>query len=68
MVLRRPAMPAILVETHNALDPRETARWDEAYTRKAFTLALARGLVAVAPEGGPGAPRRPSGITGEDLR
>lgn len=46
MVLRRTAMPAVIVETHNALDPREAARWDEAHTREAFAMALARGLVA----------------------
>jgi N-acetylmuramoyl-L-alanine amidase len=46
MVLRRTAMPAVIVETHNALDPREAARWDEEHTRQAFAIALARGLVA----------------------
>ena len=44
MVLRRTSMPAVIVETHNALDPREAARWDEAHTREAFAMALARGL------------------------
>lgn len=43
-VLRRTSMPAIIVETHNALDPREAARWDETYTRDAFVRALGRGI------------------------
>jgi N-acetylmuramoyl-L-alanine amidase len=52
-VLRRTPMPAVIVETHNALDPREAARWDEAWHRRAFAMALARGLAAAvaAPTG-----------------
>lgn len=53
-VLRRAAMPSIIVETHNALDPREAARWDEGWARRAFTMALARGLVAALTAPGPG--------------
>jgi N-acetylmuramoyl-L-alanine amidase len=50
-VLRRTPMPAVIVETHNALDPREAARWDETYTREVFARALGRGIAAaVAPE------------------
>ncbi len=48
-VLRRTPMPAVIVETHNALDPREAARWDEAWPRRAFAMALARALVATCP-------------------
>ena len=53
-VLRRTSMPAIIVETHNALDPREAARWDETYTRHAFVRALGRGIArSLAPPGRP---------------
>ncbi len=45
-LLRRPEMPSILVETHNALDPREVDRWDDDVVRRAFALALGRGLLA----------------------
>ena len=49
-VLRKPVMPSIIVETHNAWDPREVARWREPETRRAFfsamILALARSLPA----------------------
>jgi len=44
-VLRRTTMPAILVETHHALDPREARLWDEPATRRAFAAALAQALV-----------------------
>jgi N-acetylmuramoyl-L-alanine amidase len=44
-VLRRPAMPAILVETHHALDAREAARWAEPATLDAFAAAVAAALV-----------------------
>lgn len=53
-VLRRAPMPSIIVETHNALDPREAARWDEAHTRRAFAMALARGLVDALTTAPPG--------------
>lgn len=55
-VLRRTPMPAVIVETHNALDPREAARWDEAWHRRAFAMALGRGLAAaIAAPSGPSA-------------
>jgi N-acetylmuramoyl-L-alanine amidase len=44
-VLRKTTMPAILVETHHALDPREAKLWDEPSTRRAFAAALAQALV-----------------------
>jgi N-acetylmuramoyl-L-alanine amidase len=44
-VLYRPAMPAILIETHHALDPREAARWDEDATLDAFAAAVGAALV-----------------------
>ncbi len=43
-VLRRAAMPSILVETHNAVDPREAARWSEPATVDAFASAVAAAL------------------------
>ncbi len=46
LVLRRPTVPSIIVETHNALDPREASRWEDAATRRAFALALADALAA----------------------
>jgi N-acetylmuramoyl-L-alanine amidase len=46
-VLRRPTMPSVIVETHNAWDDREARRWDEPVTRKAFAAALSSALVAV---------------------
>lgn len=59
-VLRRTPMPAVIVETHNALDPREAARWDEAWHRRAFAMALARGLAdAILAPTGPAAVASP---------
>jgi len=52
MMLRRPSVPSILIETHNALDPNEVARWDEERTEDAFFRAVTKGLVdyfAVSP-------------------
>jgi N-acetylmuramoyl-L-alanine amidase len=46
-VLRRAAMPSILVETHNALDPREAARWVLPETLDAFAAAVAAALADV---------------------
>jgi N-acetylmuramoyl-L-alanine amidase len=48
-VLRRAAMPSILIETHNALDPREAIRWTDAATLDAFAAAVAAALADVAP-------------------
>jgi len=45
MFLRRPAMPSVIVETHNALDARAAARWQEAQTVSVFSAALAAGLI-----------------------
>jgi N-acetylmuramoyl-L-alanine amidase len=47
-LLWRPAIPAVLVETHNALDDREEARWRQERTRAAFARAVANAL-ALAP-------------------
>ena len=48
-VLRRTAMPAVLIETHHALDPREAERWTEPRTHDAFAAAVAAALVDVLP-------------------
>lgn len=44
-VLRRTPMPAVLVETHNALDPREVTRWEAPETVDAFAAAVTAALV-----------------------
>ena len=44
-ILRRTLMPTILIETHNALDPREADRWTEPRTYDAFAGAVAAALV-----------------------
>jgi N-acetylmuramoyl-L-alanine amidase len=54
-VLRKPAIPSILIETHNALDPREVARWSEPETLDAFASAVAAALadaLAITPHRG----------------
>jgi N-acetylmuramoyl-L-alanine amidase len=43
-VLRRPTMPSIIVETHNALDDREAKRWREPTVREGFAHAIATAL------------------------
>lgn len=43
-VLWRPTMPAILIETHHALDDREVRRWGMPQTQHAFASALAAAL------------------------
>lgn len=45
-MLRRPAVPSVIVETHHARYPGEAIRWDEPHTRDAFARALIRGLRA----------------------
>ena len=44
-VLYRPTMPAILIETHHALDPREATRWGDDATLDAFAAATGAALV-----------------------
>ena len=43
-VLRRLALPSIIIETHHALDPREAMLWEQEETRRAFGAALAQAL------------------------
>jgi N-acetylmuramoyl-L-alanine amidase len=45
MMLRRPRIPSVIIETHHALDFEEVARWKEARTLEAFSAAVAQGLV-----------------------
>ena len=45
MVLRRPEMASVIVETHQAWDPEEPLRWKEEATLQAFADAVAVGLV-----------------------
>ncbi len=44
-VLRRPSMPSVILETHNALDVRDASRWSEIETIDAAADALAGALV-----------------------
>jgi N-acetylmuramoyl-L-alanine amidase len=43
-VLRASHIPAVIVETHNALDDREALIWEDPVTRRAFARAVARAL------------------------
>jgi len=45
-VLRKPKMPSIIVETHNAWDPREAQRWAGRETRQVFHATVYAALVA----------------------
>jgi N-acetylmuramoyl-L-alanine amidase len=44
-MLRRPAVPSVIIETHHALDPAEATRWTEAATQQAFAAAVTMALV-----------------------
>ncbi|HHH29338.1 MAG TPA: N-acetylmuramoyl-L-alanine amidase [Polyangiaceae bacterium] len=55
-VLREPTMPSVIIETHNAWDDREAARWEQEQTRAAFADAVAAALIAFfsdTPDRGP---------------
>jgi N-acetylmuramoyl-L-alanine amidase len=43
-VLKDPTVPSVIIETHNALDPREVARWAEPGVAEAFAAAVGAGL------------------------
>ncbi len=45
MMLRRPRIPSVIIETHHALDFQEAERWKEPRTLEAFAAAVAQGLV-----------------------
>jgi N-acetylmuramoyl-L-alanine amidase len=51
MVLRRPSMPSVIVETHNALDPSEALAWRDPVVREAFARALAHALRSASAQG-----------------
>lgn len=44
-LLKRPAAPSVIVETHHFLDFEEAARWREERTLEVFAAAVAAGLV-----------------------
>lgn len=48
LMLRRPRVPSLIVETHHGLDPDEHARWSEPRTWDAFAAAIEAGLADVA--------------------
>lgn len=45
LVLRRPVMASVIIETHNARDIEETRRWERLDTRVAFAEAVGGALV-----------------------
>ncbi|RKH05115.1 N-acetylmuramoyl-L-alanine amidase, partial [Corallococcus sp. CA053C] len=60
MVLRRPRIPSVIIETYHALDYEENQRWKEERTLDAFAAAVAQGLVeALAPPPAPANTARP---------
>jgi N-acetylmuramoyl-L-alanine amidase len=44
-MLRKATVPAVIIETHNAKDGRETLRWEEEATQDAFNRAVLDGLI-----------------------
>lgn len=62
MLLRRTTTPTVIVETHQASDPEEVARWDEDRTLDAFAAALAAAIAdvsAASPASPPPSPAAP---------
>ena len=59
MLLRRPKVPSVIVETHEAWDVAEATRWDQPDTWAAFAAALGAALADV--EATPGLPSPSSG-------
>lgn len=49
MMLRRPRVPSVIIETHHAWDSRETARWEEPATREVFAAAVAAAVLDLPP-------------------
>ncbi len=64
MMLRRPRIPSVIIETHHALDFEEAARWKEARTLEAFCAAVAQGLVD-ALSGSPPPPVARTGVAAQ---
>ena len=52
MLLRRPQVPSVIIETHQAWDPDEVARWSEAETWAVFASALSAALADLGVEPG----------------
>jgi len=50
-MLRRPAMPSVIIETHNAWDRLEEARWQQDATLEAFDAAVMAALSDWGAEG-----------------
>lgn len=66
MMLRRPRIPSVIIETHHALDFEEAARWKETRTLEAFAAAVAQGLVdGLSREPSPTAPLAATGTAAE---
>jgi N-acetylmuramoyl-L-alanine amidase len=45
-LLRKPVVPSVIIETHNAFDQNEAARWEESRVRDAFGRAVLAALIA----------------------
>ncbi|WP_224240892.1 N-acetylmuramoyl-L-alanine amidase family protein [Hyalangium gracile] len=66
MMLRRPKVPSVIIETHHALDFEEAARWKEARTLESFSAAVAQGLVdALAAPTSPAPPVATTGVAAQ---
>ncbi|MBT3220130.1 MAG: N-acetylmuramoyl-L-alanine amidase [Proteobacteria bacterium] len=52
LVLRRPVMPSVVIETHHSWHPEEVARWEEERTLSVFSSAVIAALVSVLHERG----------------
>lgn len=50
-LLRKPTVPSVIVETHNALDPHEVARFGEPGVADAYASAIAAGVAAFLDSG-----------------
>ena len=48
-MLRRPTVPLVIIETHQAMDREEVARWEEPATLDAFAAALRAALADLGP-------------------
>ncbi len=56
MLLRRPTMPSVIIETHHAMDPASAARFRESEVQAALHAAVIAGLVAFFSQPPPTAP------------
>lgn len=50
LVLRRPTMPSVIIETHHSWHPQEVARWEEDRTLQVFSNAVVAALIEVLNE------------------